>query len=54
MHKRGQDLYERSCTGCHEGGRMFSGFPDLNYTMALNNPALFKAIVYDGALKETA
>jgi PQQ-dependent dehydrogenase (methanol/ethanol family) len=52
MHKRGQDLYERSCTGCHEGGRMFSGFPDLNYTMALNNPALFKAIVYDGALKE--
>jgi PQQ-dependent dehydrogenase (methanol/ethanol family) len=52
MHARGQDLYERSCTGCHEGGRMFSGFPDLNYSVALNSGALFKAIVVDGALAE--
>ncbi|MEO8307844.1 MAG: PQQ-dependent dehydrogenase, methanol/ethanol family [Pseudomonadota bacterium] len=52
LHKHGQDVYERSCTGCHEGGRMFTGYPDLNYTVALNNPALFKAIVIDGALRE--
>jgi PQQ-dependent dehydrogenase (methanol/ethanol family) len=52
MHARGKDLYERSCTGCHEGGRMFSGFPDLNYSVALNSGALFKAIVVDGALAE--
>ena len=31
---------------------MFTGYPDLNYTMALNNAPLFKAIVIDGALKE--
>jgi quinohemoprotein ethanol dehydrogenase len=53
MHARGKDLYERDCTGCHEGGRLFSGFPDLNYTVALNNPDLFKAIVVDGALAES-
>jgi alcohol dehydrogenase (cytochrome c)/quinohemoprotein ethanol dehydrogenase len=52
MHARGKDLYERSCTGCHEGGRMFSGFPDLNYSIALGNVALFKGIVLDGALTE--
>ncbi len=52
MHTRGKDLYERSCTGCHEGGRMFSGFPDLNYSIALNSAPLFKAIVLDGALTE--
>jgi quinohemoprotein ethanol dehydrogenase len=52
MHARGQDLYQRNCTGCHEGGRMFSGFPDLNYTIALNAPDLFKGIVVDGALAE--
>ncbi|MDR2216102.1 MAG: PQQ-dependent dehydrogenase, methanol/ethanol family [Nevskiaceae bacterium] len=49
---RGEDLYQRNCTGCHEGGRMFSGFPDLNYTVALNDPGLFKGIVVDGALAE--
>jgi alcohol dehydrogenase (cytochrome c)/quinohemoprotein ethanol dehydrogenase len=52
FHTRGQDLYERSCTGCHEGGRMFTGYPDLNYTVALGNPGMFKAIVIDGALRE--
>ncbi|HWL63146.1 MAG TPA: PQQ-dependent dehydrogenase, methanol/ethanol family [Steroidobacteraceae bacterium] len=52
MHARGKDLYERSCTGCHEGGRMFSGFPDLNYSIALGNAALFKGVVLDGALTE--
>jgi quinohemoprotein ethanol dehydrogenase len=52
MHARGQDLYQRNCTGCHEGGRIFSGFPDLNYTVALNAPDLFKSIVVDGALAE--
>jgi alcohol dehydrogenase (cytochrome c)/quinohemoprotein ethanol dehydrogenase len=52
QRKHGQETYERSCTGCHEGGRMFTGYPDLNYTTALNNPPLFKAIVYDGALRE--
>ncbi len=52
MHARGQDLYQRNCTGCHEGGRIFSGFPDLNYTVALNAPDLFKGIVVDGALAE--
>ena len=31
---------------------MFTGYPDLNYTTALNNPPLFKAIVFDGALRE--
>jgi hypothetical protein len=50
--KHGQDVYERSCTGCHEGGRMFSGFPDLNYSIALANAPLFKGIVLDGALQE--
>ncbi|MFO1502638.1 MAG: PQQ-dependent dehydrogenase, methanol/ethanol family [Steroidobacteraceae bacterium] len=52
QRKHGQDVYERSCTGCHEGGRMFTGYPDLNYTIALNNGALFKSIVLDGALRE--
>jgi quinohemoprotein ethanol dehydrogenase len=52
LHARGKDLYDRSCTGCHEGGRMFSGFPDLNYSVALNSAPLFKAIVLDGALTE--
>ena len=52
MRTHGQQVYEASCTGCHEGGRMFTGYPDLNYTMALNNAPLFKAIVIDGALKE--
>src|SRR6201996_3267791 len=52
MHARGQDLYQRNCSGCHEGGRLFSGFPDLNYTVALNAPDLFQAIVVDGALAE--
>ncbi|MEY2852977.1 MAG: hypothetical protein RL030_109 [Pseudomonadota bacterium] len=28
---------------------MFTGYPDLNYTMALNKPALFKAIMIVGA-----
>jgi quinohemoprotein ethanol dehydrogenase len=31
---------------------LFSGFPDLNYTVALNAPDLFKGIVVDGALAE--
>jgi len=52
LHAHGQDLYQRNCSGCHEGGRLFSGFPDLNYTVALNAPDLFKAIVVDGALAE--
>jgi alcohol dehydrogenase (cytochrome c)/quinohemoprotein ethanol dehydrogenase len=53
LHAAGQDLYQRNCSGCHEGGRLFSGFPDLNYTIALNSPDLFKAIVVDGALAES-
>jgi quinohemoprotein ethanol dehydrogenase len=52
QRKHGQGVYERSCTGCHEGGRMFTGYPDLNYTIALNNAAFFKSIVLDGALRE--
>jgi len=52
QHRHGQDVYERSCTGCHEGGRMFTGYPDLNYTPALKNAAVFKAIVFDGAFRE--
>ncbi|HVZ49388.1 MAG TPA: PQQ-dependent dehydrogenase, methanol/ethanol family, partial [Gemmatimonadaceae bacterium] len=52
MHERGRDLYQRNCAGCHEGGRLFSGFPDLNYTVALNAPDLFKGIVVEGALAE--
>lgn len=51
LRKHGQDVYELSCTGCHEDGRMFTGYPDLNYTMALNNAPLFMAIVIDGALR---
>jgi quinohemoprotein ethanol dehydrogenase len=31
---------------------MFSGFPDLNYSIALNSAPLFKSIVVDGALAE--
>ena len=31
---------------------MFTGYPDLNYTVALGNPGMFKAIVIDGALRE--
>jgi alcohol dehydrogenase (cytochrome c)/quinohemoprotein ethanol dehydrogenase len=52
LHAHGQDLYQRNSSGCHEGGRLFSGFPDLNYTVALNAPDLFKSIVVDGALAE--
>jgi quinohemoprotein ethanol dehydrogenase len=52
LRKHGQEVYESSCTGCHEGGRMFTGYPDLNYTIALNNAPLFKSIVIDGALRE--
>jgi mono/diheme cytochrome c family protein len=52
QRKLGQEVYERSCTGCHEGGRRFTGYPDLNYTVALGNAAFFKSIVIDGALRE--
>jgi len=52
MRKRGEDLYQRNCSGCHDGGRLFSGFPDLNYTVALNAPDLFRGIVVEGALAE--
>jgi alcohol dehydrogenase (cytochrome c)/quinohemoprotein ethanol dehydrogenase len=52
MHARGQDLYQRNCSGCHEGGRLFSGFPDLNYTIALGSADLFRGIVVEGALAE--
>jgi mono/diheme cytochrome c family protein len=52
MRTRGEDLYQQSCSGCHEGGRMFTGYPDLNLTVALNNASLFKGIVLDGALRE--
>jgi alcohol dehydrogenase (cytochrome c)/quinohemoprotein ethanol dehydrogenase len=52
QRRRGQDVYERSCTGCHEGGRMFTGYPDLNYTVALKSAPLFKSVVLDGALRE--
>jgi hypothetical protein len=31
---------------------MFTGYPDLNYTVALKSAAVFKAIVLDGALRE--
>lgn len=31
---------------------MFSGFPDLNYSIALNAAPLFNAIVLEGALAE--
>lgn len=31
---------------------MFSGFPDLNYSVALGAAPLFRAIVLDGALSE--
>jgi quinohemoprotein ethanol dehydrogenase len=52
MHARGQDLYQRNCSGCHDGGRLFSGFPDLNYTIALGSADLFRGIVVEGALAE--
>ena len=52
QRRHGQEVYEASCTGCHEGGRMFTGYPDLNYTVALKSAPLFKAIVLDGAYRE--
>ena len=31
---------------------MFTGYPDLNYTVALKSAVLFKSIVLEGALRE--
>jgi quinohemoprotein ethanol dehydrogenase len=49
---RGQELYTQNCTICHEGGRGTGGIPDLRTTPMMQNAALFKAIVIDGALTD--
>jgi quinohemoprotein ethanol dehydrogenase len=49
---RGQALYTQNCTICHEGGRGMGGIPDLRTTPMMQNAALFKAIVIDGALTD--
>ncbi len=48
----GEAAYNANCASCHgNSGRVSSLFPDLKYATALNNPALFQAIVIDGALQ---
>jgi mono/diheme cytochrome c family protein len=49
---RRQALYTQNCTICHEGGRGMGGIPDLRTTPMMQNAALFKAIVIDGALTD--
>ena len=49
---KGQALYTQNCTICHEGGRGIGGIPDLRTTPMMQNDALFKAIVIDGALTD--
>ena len=48
----GQELYTQNCTSCHEGGRGMGGSRTCATTPMLQNAALFKAIVFDGALTE--
>ncbi|MDT8400016.1 MAG: PQQ-dependent dehydrogenase, methanol/ethanol family [Pseudomonadales bacterium] len=49
---QGEAHYNEHCGSCHgNNGRVSSLFPDLKYAAALNAPALFKAIVIDGALQ---
>jgi mono/diheme cytochrome c family protein len=49
---KGQQLYQQNCTICHEGGRGIGGIPDLRTTPMMQNTALFKAVVIDGALTD--
>ncbi len=49
---QGQTHYNEHCASCHgNNGRVSSLFPDLKVAAALNNAALFNAIVLDGALQ---
>src|SRR5690606_14227770 len=43
---RGAELYGRNCVQCH--GSRTGDFPDLRYSPALRDQALFDAIVLDG------
>jgi PQQ-dependent dehydrogenase (methanol/ethanol family) len=45
---RGEDVYGQNCFQCH--GNSVSTFPDLRYSAALHDQALFDAIVLEGAL----
>jgi PQQ-dependent dehydrogenase (methanol/ethanol family) len=45
---RGAEVYGQNCVQCH--GNRIGTFPDLRTSAALANPALFNAIVLDGAL----
>ena len=48
----GETHYNEHCASCHgNNGRVSSLFPDLKLAAALNNSALFNAIVIDGALQ---
>ncbi|MEO6187000.1 MAG: PQQ-dependent dehydrogenase, methanol/ethanol family, partial [Steroidobacteraceae bacterium] len=52
LRARGQAKYNENCGSCHgNDGRVGNLFPDLRYAQALSNPALFKAIVIDGAFQ---
>jgi len=49
---QGARVYARHCGYCHGDAAVSGGLtPDLRYTPALANPALFRAIVNDGALE---
>jgi alcohol dehydrogenase (cytochrome c)/quinohemoprotein ethanol dehydrogenase len=49
---QGEMHYNEHCASCHgNNGRVSSLFPDLKYAAALNNSALFNAIVIDGVLQ---
>ena len=49
---QGETHYNEHCASCHgNNGRVSSLFPDLKVAAALNNAALFNAIVIDGALQ---
>jgi len=49
---QGETHYNAHCASCHgNNARVGSLFPDLKYAAALNNSALFNAIVIDGALQ---
>lgn len=49
---QGEAHYNEHCASCHgNNGRVSSLFPDLKVAAALNNAALFNAIVIDGALQ---
>ena len=49
----GRRAYNRTCTVCHGGGAISGGIvPDLRYSPATSDPAMWTAILVDGVLEQ--